>query len=304
MKKMINYFYNLYPTKIYDINSETFFYDGNDKYYIKVYKNNKTDNCKKIVELLNEKHIKINEIVKNKNNSYISEYNKKEYVLIKVNDIEDVDINIKDIINYNIVIENSVNKSLFVNEIDEMKMEIDNYEKLISGYNREYSLVQQICNYYIGLAENAVSYLNDSIKELDNKEYSLSHINIDSMKNKILIDITNISYNYRLKDVSSYFRIKLINKESIEEEFEYIVSKYEFNEFDYRFLYSEIVYPKYFFNIINKIFNEKYKENVLNDLINSINENEIKLNNLFLLINNYCKIPSIWWLNDKNETNL
>ncbi len=303
MKKMINYYYKLYPLKIYTREDEIYFFDDQYKYYIKKYNNKKSINS--YINIQNQyikNNIPINEILINKNNEYVTEYEKKSYIIIKVKGIENIEIDINDIIKYNTEISKEIYTSIEIDELDSMKKEIDKSEEQMTGYNKEYLLVQNVFNYYIGLAENAVSYLSDSIKESNIHDKSISHIYIDNeLINKCLIDITNISYNYKLKDVAEYLRIILINDLEWKKTLYKFLNRYKLKEFDYRFLYAEIIYPRYFFEIFNKIINKNKSNKELENMIKEIDNVEKRINELFIIINKYCKIPPIFWINEKNN---
>ena len=303
MKKMINYFYKLYPTKIYNLNDEIYFFDNEYKYYIKKYADKKKiDSYIMLHKHFKEINVSLNEILLNKDNSYITEYEKKTYIVIRVCEVEDVEINISDIMKYNINAAKEIYTVIEVDELDSMKKEIDNYEILVSGYSKEHFLVQNVFNYYVGLAENAVSYMSDSIKETKVHEKSINHYKINkNLSNKNLIDITNISYNYKLKDISEYFRILFIYDLEWEEILSSFFGKYILNEFDYRFLYSELLYPRYFFDAIDDMINNHTDSKELEYLAKNVNEMENKLNKLFIIINRYCQIPPIWWINEKSN---
>lgn len=303
MKKMINYYYKLYPLKIYTHEDETYFFDDEYKYYIKRFNNKKSvDSYINIQNQYKNNNIPINEILINKNNEYITEYEKKSYIVIKVKGIENIEIDIDDIIKYNIELSKEVYTSIEIDELNSMKKEIDKSEDQMTGYNKEYLLVQNVFNYYIGLAENAVSYLSDSIKETSIHDKSISHNYIDNeLINKCLIDITNISYNYKLKDISEYFRVLVINNSDWEETLYTFLNKFKLNEFDYRFLYAEIIYPRYFFYMLNEICNKNKCDKELDNMIKEIDNVEKRINELYIIINKYCKIPPIFWINEKNN---
>lgn len=294
---MLNYYYKLFPEKIYKNNNEIYFFINDDKYYIKDIKNIEAlDEYIMLSQNFNKKSIKVNEIIMNKENEFKTKYDNKNYLIVKVNEIEQTQIKLIDIEKY---ISTDVNnyKKIEINELEQMKKEVDNYEELIVNYNKEFPIIQNISNYIIGLAENSISYLSDTIKECGDGIKSTSHNKIDDTY-KLLIDIFNFNINYRLKDIIEYIRLLYIQNKDWEEQLEVFLKSNTLLEFEYRFLYSEILYPKEYFDEISYLIsnNKDYIEST--KIYEKIKKNENKLKIFYNIVNKYYKIPSIWWLND------
>lgn len=289
MKKLINYYFDLYPNKIIYSEDMIYFYYKDEKYYIKE-TSNEID-ARNIYNLSNEissKNILINKMILGKDSTYIINYRNKKYIIIKVCELEYIDILVEDIRKYNICVEPS--KNIYEeNELENMIKKADKYEKSAFGFNHEYSKIQTIYNYYIGLAENAISYLYETKKVCKETKKCLSHLKI-SKKIGSLIDVTNLSLNYKLSDFAQFIQLLMINDEPWEHIFKkYIeIEKLNLTEFDYRYLYSKIIYPYY-------VFNEKVEVNQ-NDAITKIKRMEDNFKKIYLLISEICNLPLIDWI--------
>ena len=92
----INYYYNLYPITINQMDDKYMFYINSEKYYFIIYDRN-IEELEELVKL-NKEMIEngslVSEIITNKFDNVINNYNGKLYILIRVyvNDNKNVDI--------------------------------------------------------------------------------------------------------------------------------------------------------------------------------------------------------------------
>lgn len=287
MKEMINYYYKLYPDKIYNVNDYKYFFDNESKYYIIKISRNNYNEIEKIFDICVKKSISVNKIVYNINNELLTSYSKKAYIIIETIDIEDMDIILDDIEKYNVDIDNDIKESIIKNYCDK----VDTLEEEYNEYKDENNYISKTFNYHIGLAENAISYISDAFKECEHPKNTLIHKTISkNHKYSELIDIMNIKIGFHIEDISNYFRGIILYDEDWENIINNYLSKRKLLEFEYRLLYGIIVFPLYYFDgLIGKQDIDKEK----------IVLNESKLNNLYNIINNYYSIPSIKWINNK-----
>ena len=210
-------------------------------------------------------------------------------------EMEKVQISLKDILKYNINIGNNFD---FIKQDEYVYMTslVDYYEDKMIGFSDEYPLIQMYFNYYVGLSENAISYLNDSMKDNIEKIYSLSHKKIKNATIGELVDITNISYNYRMKDISEYIKYKILKKENWENEVLDFFKSGNLNDFDFKFIYCSVLFPNYFFDLVQSIIDGDNREDVLENITDNIRYNEMEFIKLYYLISKFCKIPKIEWI--------
>lgn len=296
MKDVINYYYNLIVDKIYKDKNIYFFFNDEKYYVLKCNDSKKLKDLNNFINSLSNKRINVSELIETKNGKLSFEYKNNEYVIIKMPEMEKVKVNLKDILKYNINVGNNFD---FIKQDEYIYMTnlVDYFEEKMIGYSEEYPLLQTYFNYYVGLSENAISYLNNCIKENSSLIiYSLSHKKIRNCTLGEIVDITNITYNYRMKDIAEYIKYKIINREEWYTEIESLFKSFNLNEFDYKFIYCSTIFPDYFYDLIQNIIDGDRKENEISDLVSNINYVESEISSLYNLISKYCKIPKIEWI--------
>ena len=87
MKEAINYFYNIYPSKIEDIDNGVYFYYHDFKYYFIKYDRDvkEIDLLVKISNDLYSKNIYINTFILSNKKTFYVNLNNDVYVLVRVN---------------------------------------------------------------------------------------------------------------------------------------------------------------------------------------------------------------------------
>ena len=191
-------------------------------------------------------------LIKNKNNKYISKYENKDYVLMKVRLKSNRLLTVNDIIDNNFVI--SINN---INWVDLWKRKIDQVEMYL--YNNEISIYNlTIINYYLELGECAINYYINNVKN-DFFPITFCHKRIN--KDFDLYDyfsITDIVFDHQVRDIAEYIKCDIYNDKEI------VLDKYKslINYKDKELLVSRLLFPCYFFDIIddfiinNRDFNE------------------------------------------------
>ena len=162
MSYFIEYFYGIIVDKIlYHDKCYSFNYDG---YLYKLYEvENDLDinNLVKINKILLN-HTLMSEIIINKHGLYVSNYNKKNYILIKLFINIEKKISLEEI--------SYLANSLYINNLSInwailWGKKIDYLEELINENGKKYPLLVDSFNYFVGMAENAITYYNNIITE-------------------------------------------------------------------------------------------------------------------------------------------
>ena len=303
MKETINYYYNLNPNKINKIFDYYYFYLNNELYYFTIYKKKKED-IESIYEfnkkMLNN-NILVNEIINNKTNTIITYVNKIPYILTKIY----ININkpitlpeINYISNINIPYPNNLMRSnwaiLWSNKIDYLEYHHEqNYQK--------YTLLSSSFDYFIGLSENAISYLNNTIKNLtpENSDIGVtSHdkIEIDDTIYS-LYNPTNIIIDHKARDLAEYIKISFFNDNfNIFEELDEYVKHNYFSFYGLNLLIARILYTSFYFEKYDQIINNEENESSILKITSRINEYEKYLNDIFNYFHKYYNIKDINWL--------
>ena len=180
MKDTINYYYNLNPNKINKIFNYYYFYINNELYYFVEYNRKYEDRF--IIYDFNQEMIRnnilVNEIIDNRNNNVVTINNSIPYILMRIVVNINKSISLSEI-NYlaskNIHYDDKLMRGnwgyLSMNKIDYLEYFTDhNYKK--------YPLVVDSFNYFVGMAENAISYVNYVVNNIkpDYSDYGvISH---------------------------------------------------------------------------------------------------------------------------------
>lgn len=277
MKHLIYNNYNIVVDTIYKKNNQYFFYIQNNKIYIIKYYGNE----KELHELFNltnylyQKKIFVNTFILNNNNEFYVKKDNYYVVLLKSNEVESK-INLYDISKFF----NIDTKLESINIINEWSDEIDKLEKELIEYNNEYPIIQNSIDFFIGMGENAIELLSNYEKEIYKNNDSIGHrlnyklFEDNTINNPFLFVKVNKMY-----DVSNYIKYNFINNCLDYQELDYILKKC--NEYEKIYLYSCLLYPSVYFNIVKEILLKEEKEDKIINIINNID------NYLSLLI--YCK---------------
>ncbi len=256
IKKEIKESYNLSIDKIYQKNEIKYFFVSNKKIYVEEINNEQLENLKEIVMSSNELYLidnrKTRIILKCINDNYFFEYKRKKYILSYGENIENEKITIRDMLPEQI--EKSKHKKLEINVLEKWKNTIDEIEKALVEYNKEYKELMKIVNYYIGLSENAIQlYIstNETVEiEYDCLGHSTESFDIDNFLSPLNIrkinkgNVLGKYIKYRLyNNIFSYkniFDIKdmLVNK----------LDKYIFLE--------TLMFQEEFFNEVKKLITD------------------------------------------------
>ena len=295
MKNIIEYYYNLQLVELQEKQNNYTFKVKNNNYILKEYNNN-LDNINDIYTL--NKYINnyypIDKIILNKYNAPLTKVNNTYYILIKANERKELKLSI---------IPNLSNiklpeiKSLERNNWEVLWSNmIDYYESQIGQNEKKYPLIRESFDYFIGLGENAISYLVNTKKEVQKETNDNKVLSHNSLYNS-LYDPLNIIIDHKSRDVAEYIKISYFNNnknifKALDEYFFY--NRYSL--YGIRVLYARIIYPSFYFKLYDEIFREKKEEKELNKIISRINDYEVYLYNIYLYLRKHYDIPTIEWL--------
>ena len=278
-----------------------YYFNINNNSYIFTIYNRPLNECSSIYNLYNEllkRKIFTNDIVLNKNNQIITMVNNVPYVLLKDNTINKR-INMNDILYLQ---NNSINiyndKLLFRNNwITLWEIKIDYYESRLKEIDNKYPLLSNTLDYYIGLGENAISYLvNNNIKVND---LVLSHKRIKMDDSSFeFYNPFNYILDSRVRDFSEYIKSLFFKDMITFENFEGYLNISNFNKDEYILLISRLLYPSYYFDLFDDIVNNNEDENIIKNVINKNNDYILFLKNTFyyIIYKKRINIPIIEWI--------
>ena len=172
---------------------------------------------------------------------------------------------------------------------------IDYYEYQISHFTNNYPLVQESFNYYVGMAENAISYVryNLSSEQLQSMNLCLCHNRISSKK---YVNPLNLIVDYYPRDIAEYLKFLFFSDNYRNYSFYNLFQSLHFSREDYILLYARLLFPSYYFDVYDDILNKKCSESRLKKIILLKDDYQCFLCNIYKLISVYFSIPEVNWL--------
>mgnify|MGYP006070688561 CR=1 FL=1 len=172
---------------------------------------------------------------------------------------------------------------------------VDYYEYQISHFGQDYPLILESFNYYIGMAENAISYLryNISSQQLRSLDMFLCHERI-SYSN--YFNPTNFIMDFYARDVAEYIKFLFFSDSYHNFSFHTFFQSLNFSYSDYILLYSRLLFPSYYFDIYDDIINKKCNENKLKKVIYLQKDYQSFLYYIYKVIISFIYIPEVGWI--------
>ena len=305
MKNLINHFYHIYPDKIYKKHDIYYFYINDSKFYFLEFNRDLTD-LPVLVELTNvlyEKGIKVHTFIKNIKEEFYASFDRKNYILLRTNIEENIEVDLIDIVKFNNLLASDSNL-LYKNEWKTRWMnQVDKFEAQVMEYNDEYPIMRSCFDYYIGLAENAISYLkNIELETEEDKKLYLCHKRISSpITYGTLYNPLNFMFDNKTRDLAEYVKTKFFNGIFNEEEIEKILirNNYAFSVNDASLFYARLLYPTYYFDFFEKVINGEILEEKFEKFINLSQNFESLLLELYVFLKSRYNIEPIDWLVNK-----
>ena len=303
MKNTINYYYNLNPSKINQIFHYYYFYVDHELYYFKIYtKDEKHINS---IYLFNQEMLKrnimVNEIINNRNHTILTYVNHIPYILMKVS----VNINkpiclaeISYLSNISIPYQDDLMRSNWANLWAE---KVDYLEYFHEQNNQKYPILSSCFHYFVGLSENAISYLNYIIIHFSPEKSDIGVISHDSflMDDTVysLYDPLNIIIDHKARDLAEYIKISFFrdNYSIFDELDEYFKHNY-FSIYGIHLLMARILYPSFYFNMYDDIISNKINESSVLKITSRMDDYEKYLADIWKYFHRYYPIKDIDWL--------
>lgn len=301
MKNIINYFYNLNITELTSKDNIYSFYDNDELYHFYIYNNNiKNIDLTKDIDDSLKKDTLIHEIIINKDNSIITYYNNIPYILCKINININKPITLGEI-NYlasKVISTNS--KVTYHSWQDLWSIKMDYLEKVINENGKKYPIIVDSFNYFVGMAENAISYYNNlSNKEVDNNSLVISHriININDTVYAIY-DPVNIIIDHKARDIAEYIKYSFFSDNTnIFKELNVYFKYNYYTKDDVVMLLARVLYPSFYFNMYEDIMINSKEEKIITNITSKLDKYELYLAKVFKYFNNFYNLPVPEWLN-------
>ena len=298
MLDYINYFYNLYPPLLNKENDNYVFFVGNEKYYLTPYRRELSE-IKDLVEL-NKRMISSNslvhEIIINKFNEPISVISNENYVLLRVyvNDIKKIDINdIIYMLNENVDL-SGLKSLLRTNWVALWSNKVDYIEYQMGHLIKKYPFLNNTIDYYLGLCENAITYIKNLKMFSDYKiPIGISHKRIT--KDATLFDLynpLNLIIDYKVRNIAEYLKDAFFKDEDVNYILNIVFKNFWFDKLNLSLLVARLLYPSYYFDLFEEIIDKELDENI----VFSLTKKSSKYEEFIDLIIKNCNLQNLQWL--------
>lgn len=306
MRDTINYYYNLNPNRINKIFDYYYFYLDNELYYFVVVKRDIKD-MEAIYEFNKRmiySNISVNEIINNKSGNIITYVNKLPYVLIRV--VVNINKPIRlDEISYlsgiNISYRDNLMRSnwamLWANKIDYLEYHHEqNYKK--------FPILNDSFDYFVGMAENAISYLNSTLNGISPERSDIGVISHDIIRYDdtvySLYDPLNIIIDHKARDLGEYIKNSFFNDNFniFEELNEYFKYNY-FSLYGINLVIARILYPSFYFDRYDAVVSGKASESSILSITSRIHDYEAYIRDIFNYFHKFYNIRDIAWIKNR-----
>ncbi|MEG1596795.1 MAG: hypothetical protein RR359_00805 [Bacilli bacterium] len=297
MREVLNYYYNL--------DNQNIIKKDNNYYFLNYIVLEYTRNLDEVNDIFNiNKYNDKLKIIVNKQKQILFLYNNKYYMLIKyINILDNYNIDLLDILEMQRKSIGEKANFKYFKWIQLWSKKIDYYEYQIEHLNIKYYKLMNVLPYYIGLAENAISYLTDSLIDLaptilDN--LTISHKRVSSKyKQNDLYNPLNIIIDHKARDIAEYIKSSFYNKTLNIEELDKMFLEIRLSDLGYHILFARLLFPSNFFDIYDRIINSQMDIKNINIILENSIEYEELLVDLFYIIKKYTNLKNIDWLTKK-----
>ncbi len=304
MKETLEYYYGLDIESIEELDGKYHFKIENQDYFF-VFYNRGIEELEDIINVSNEmvkKGINVHKILINRNNSFLTKVGEYNYILFAVSNLnEEYDIFDMVKISEKLILNN--NKSnLYRNNWGTLWSEkIDYFEYQVRELSIEKEVVKSSFSYYVGLAENAISYVNNTNMKYGGDAYRivLSHRRVFYPNYKLnYLNPLSFVFDLEVRDIAEYLKAMFFKKDisfCLDELSSYLKIRH-LSLYEYQMFYARLLYPTYYFDVYESVMNKNADEEQLVNIIKKCDSYEEFLKKAYLEISKYARIDKIEWI--------
>jgi len=302
MKQTIEYYYSLKIDEVFlEGDAYHFVYETNNYYF--VFFNRTAKDLRDLIEVsreLKNKNIPCHDIILNNQKEVLTKVDDSMYVLLRVHS-KNEEYSISEIIELNKKTKlASLKSDLYRNDWANLwSKKIDYIENQMNEVVCD-KVIRKSIDYYIGLAENAIYYVN-SINEL----YSIS-LKDNVVLSRKRIYYPNLGINYlnplsfifdlEVRDVAEYIKSAFWQKEDAFLELQTYLKSVPLTPYSYNMLFARLLYPSYYFDRYEKVVNNHADIQMIVDIITRVDAYEAFLKKAYKEISLYAHLQEIAWL--------
>ena len=307
MKESINYEYNLNIENLeeYD-NYYRFILSGIYFYFVPI-----TRAAEEVPDIINcskelkEKGILCHDIMLNREGKSFVNINNSNYMLLKINGNYMDEYALVDILEITNKLSLSAIKSkMYRNNWSMMwSSKIDYFEYQVSELGKNKKGILDSFSYYVGLAENAISYVNKTTKtykQSDHDKITLAHRRIFYPNIKLnYLNPLSFIFDLEVRDVAEYIKVLFFSTDEAYNELELYLKLHKLTPYSYQMFYARLLYPSYYFDVYEKIMSGECNEEKFINIIEKAEDYEFFLKRSFDLISKYYPIEKVEWIANK-----
>lgn len=304
MKDTISFYYNIDIDTLEEKDGKYHFkYQNRDFFFVFFNRNlEELEDLLACISEMQKKGIDVHGILINKDNSILTKINEYNYILFSVNNCSET-YDIFDIIDMNNKLTlNNYNSKIYRNNWENLWMQkVDYFEYQIRELGLDKQVIKNSFSYYIGLAENAISYVhNVKLKYPSQGTIVLSHRRIFYPNYKLnYLNPLSFIFDLEVRDIAEYLKAMFFSEDDESEVLEELKSFLKIKRltiYEYNMLYARLLYPSYYFDIYEEVMNKERSEEDLLKII-SKNENfEEFLKKAYLEITKYAILEKVEWI--------
>ena len=307
MKDMINYYYNFNVESVEDWDTIYTFKWQNENFYFVPLKRSEREliDLTLVSKELKTRGIECHDLIINKFGKLITNIYEANYILLKPIGNIDEEYDLQSMIKINNSLVLNPNKSnLYRNSWAKLWSDkIDYFEYQVHELGRGKEIILDSFSYYIGLGENAISYIdntNRKYKKTGLDRICLSHRRIKYPNYKLnYLNPLSFIFDLEVRDIAEYIKSAFFAGENALSYLKEALAITKFSIYSLELLYARLLYPSYYFDIYEKIMNNEEEEEKLIPIIEASDAYEEFLKNAYIEINKYAPIEGISWILDK-----
>lgn len=272
MENILNYYYDI---NVIDIKKYDYYYlitsDEGEEYLFNEIVN--VSELKEIIDYLNNTNMLYHLLMLTKEQNITITYNDKEYALFKVRDNDNLNI-----FSFSNLITNGkcIWGTLWSNRVDYY---LEQLKEVVDINEIKYAM-----DYYISLAEIAISYFNtlEEIYKSNELTYTISHHITSSPVSKYeLYNPSNMCKDLIVRDVAEYIKASFFEDILTNNEILNLIDRINLNEQLANYLLVRLIYPSYMFKIYDKYIETKEIDRKFYEYMKKSREYEHLLANIY-----------------------
>lgn len=300
MKEYISYYYHLSVEDLRLVRGKYFFHDHKDRYMFEsvYYLPNLLDEVSHLSEVLHTESNFFHQVVQNVQGSIFTVIDYKSYILLRLSNVPEEPISIFDLKSeWSMIIPRTrklANTHFPWFHLWEKK--IDYFENYSTSSVENFVGGGSLLGYFVGLGENAISYLKETLKmvpSLEELPLVPSHRRVSTQMSLIeFYNPINIIFDVRVRDIAEYIKEDFWNSTYDLREIESFLDQAHFSKVEAQLFFARLLFPSFYFDYLEQ-------ENLPNHLTSRVEEYQFFLTDIYSYLKDHYYIEEIRWLKKK-----